>query len=239
MPEHVVSEEEKVKHLAEAEKFKAEARKATAEAIKFEADAAIAIIQKNKTERAEREELAGDKFNHIYYFTDAVGSSSIKQCINQLTLWNRLEPKCGIEINFNSPGGSVIDGMVLFDFIQGMKRKGHHIITSTLGMAASMAGILLQAGDTRVVHKEAWLLIHEVSFGASGSMGAVEDTVDWAKRIQERVLNIFAERCKLAGESGTAKHPLNKTQLKKRWSRKDWWISSENALDWGLIDEIR
>jgi ATP-dependent protease ClpP protease subunit len=95
-------------------------------------------------------------------------------------------------------------------------------------MAASMAGILLQAGDTRVMAKESWLMIHEASFGASGKIGDVEDTVEWVKMVQERILSIFSER------SG-----LTKAFLKKNWQRKNWWISSDYALKLNLIDEVR
>ena len=55
-----------------------------------------------------------------------------------------------------------------------------------------MAGILLQAGDIRIMGAESWLMIHEISFGASGKIGEIEDTVEWVKKIQERVVKIFA-----------------------------------------------
>ena len=243
-PQRQPTKEEKDLWVAEAEKARQEARKFAAEADKAEHEARVAQLATIKAERTETEELATDKYHHIYYFTESVSSSSVQRCIDRLTYWQRLDSltpdkPCDMQIVFNSPGGSVIDGMVLFDYLQILRKQGHRITTSTLGMAASMAGILLQAGAHRVVHKEAWMLIHEVQFGASGSMGAVEDTVEWVKRIQERVLTIFSDRCKTAGEAGTAKHPLTKVQLKKRWTRKDWWIDSASAVDWGLADEVR
>jgi ATP-dependent protease ClpP protease subunit len=91
-----------------------------------------------------------------------------------------------------------------------------------------MAGILLQAGDVRIMGKESWLLIHQVSFGASGSFGEVEDTTKWVDRIQDRVLDIFASRSK-----------MSKAQIKRKWNRTDWWISSDEALKLGFVDETR
>jgi ATP-dependent protease ClpP protease subunit len=95
-------------------------------------------------------------------------------------------------------------------------------------MAASMAGILLQAGHQRIMGRESWLMIHEASFSASGKTGDVEDTVEWVKAMQERILNIFATRSK-----------MTKSALKRKWTRKNWWISSDEALKLGFVDEIR
>jgi ATP-dependent Clp protease protease subunit len=145
-----------------------------------------------------------------------------------LTEWSRKEPGCPIEIRFNSPGGSVIDGMAFWDFLMSLKRDGHHLTTVAIGYAASMAGILLQAGDTRVMYAESWLMIHEVSFGARGKIGDIEDTVEWVKKIQARVIDIFAERSR-----------LSKAQIKRNWARKDWWLDARESLRDGFIDEIR
>lgn len=91
-----------------------------------------------------------------------------------------------------------------------------------------MAGILLQAGDIRVMGRESWLMLHEAAFGAQGKVGEVEDTVEWVKKIQERILNIFAQHSS-----------LSRAQIKRRWTRKDWWIDSDEALRLGFVDEIR
>ncbi len=224
-----------IKELAEAELARAAATMRIAEAGRFEAEmhkfqieAAGAEIVYRRLDREEKETLVGDKYNYVFQFNEVVSSSSAKSCMNQLTIWDRLEPGCQMEISFNSPGGEIISGMALFDFIQEMRARGHYIITSTRGMAASMAGILLMAGDHRVMGREAWLLIHEASFGAAGSMGTVEDTVEWVKRIQKRILNIFASRSKLSSIS-----------IGRKWKRKDWWISSDEALKWGFVDELK
>ena len=221
------------------------ARKADLECLILEANAreannrlAVSAIDLAGKQRIEDEELARNKHNFIYYFTGSVGESSVRNCTDELTRWSRISPGHPIEIIFSSPGGSVVDGMVLFDFIQDLRRKGHKVTTSTLGMAASMAGILLQAGDVRVMHREAWVLIHEISFGAAGKVGEIEDTVAWVKRIQERVLSIFADRCKVARERGTASKPLTKAEIKKHWTRQDWWLSSDDCLMYGLVDEL-
>jgi ATP-dependent protease ClpP protease subunit len=80
-------------------------------------------------------------------------------------------------------------------------------------------------------------MIHEASFGASGKTGEIEDRVDWIKRVQDQFLSIFAERCAEA-DPATATKKLSKRQIKDKWSRTDWWINAEEALEYGLVDEI-
>lgn len=208
------------KLLAEAAQAEANARKASAEADSFELELA-------KKQRVEASELAKDEHARIYVFDKEVSSSSVKELVVKLAEWSRIDPKCNIEIVFNSPGGSVIDGMALFDYITQIRDKGHLVTTSSLGHAASMAGILLQAGDVRKMGRESWLMIHEASFGTYGSTGQVEDMVEWVKAVQEHILKIFAERSN-----------MTVAQLRRKWHRKNWWIDADEALKLGLIDEI-
>lgn len=215
------------------------ARQSEALARKEEALAVKAEIDQRKAELEERERLAGNHHRRIYYFTAEVSSSSVGACIEKLDLWSRTEEKCEIEIIFTSPGGSVVDGMRLFDHIQLVRRAGHHVTTGTTGMAASMAGILLQAGDHRWMGSEAWVLIHEVQAGAMGSWGELEDRMDWLKRVQGRILDIFASRAALAKERGTAEKALTRKDFERNWSRKDWWLDSAECLKYGVVDEVR
>lgn len=229
---------------AEALKFEAEAARA-----KAEADQALVLLEDSQIDlrqkhRIETELLALDAYNRTYRFSSEVSDSSVKTCIDKLTFWDRTLENVAteenpIEIVFNSPGGSVFAGMDLFDYVQELRRKGHYIVTSARGMAASMGGILLQAGTKRVMGREAYILIHEVSTWAGGKVGEIEDEVAFLRMVSNRVLDIFADRAKEAGANGTASRPITKAQLKKGWDRKDWWISSKDALDLGIVDALR
>jgi ATP-dependent Clp protease protease subunit len=222
----VLQAEEK-KHLSEARFNDAEALKAEIEAEGFQVD-----LEKKLDER--KAVLANDIYNKVFYFATPVSEKSVKDCMQRLAYWARTEPGCDIEIVFNSPGGDVTDGLALFDYIQSLVRAGHDVTTTALGMAASMAGILLQAGSRRRIGKEAWLLIHQASFGAVGSYGEVEDRLKWVEKVQERIIDVFATR---AAESGAEK-PMTRAQIKKNWNRKDWWISSDECLKYGFVDEV-
>lgn len=230
-----IAELVKDKLKAEAEQYRAEAKKANAEARHETAEAVVAEIVRDREKQKRENELAQDDHFRVYRFASDVNSGSAQKCMATLARWSRVDPGCDIHIEFCSPGGSVVDGLALFDAIMQTRRDGHRVITSALGYAASMAGILLQAGERRVMAKESWLLIHEASFGAVGSFGEVEDRVKWIEQIQERILNIFAERSKNSG----ALQPLSKEQIRRRWRRKDWWVDSAAALKHGLVDEIR
>ncbi len=229
------------KTRAEIEQLRISNAKLEAEIAKVQAEAAAQAVRTEaerldleQVRRKLEEELTANKYHHVYVLNESISPSSVKACIDQLNKWVRLSrdkpkrEKPPIEIVFSSPGGSVIDGMALFDCIQQVRRAGHHVTTSTIGYAASMAGILLQAGDKRVMGREAYILVHEVSFGAGGKIGEVEDEVKFVKKIQDRVLSIFASRTK-----------LSKRQLDSRWKRKDWWLDSDEALQLGFVDEVR
>lgn len=218
---------------AERDRFEAEAEHARAKARGANLTADREALSLASELRKEERYLAGDFENKVYRFNQSVGDNSVEQCIDKLTTWSRMDPGCSMSIYFNSPGGDIIAGMALFDTIRYLAQR-HHITTVALGYAASMAGILLQAGTTRIMAPEAWMLIHQGSYGAIGSAGQFEDTAEWVKRLQGRILDIFYERSRTTD----APKKLSKKQIANRWERRDWWLSSNEALDHGFCDKV-
>jgi len=241
-------EAEAKKLLAEAKKMDAEADAAIAaearavsldryEQSKAEYEAEVsryaarkAQLELNKAERDERLILSQFQYQHTFNFFGGVDMTTAGACIERLNQWHQIDPGCDITIVFTSPGGGVIAGMALYDYIRWMSANGHHVTSIALGEAASMAGILLQSGDRRVMARGAWLLIHEVSFVAMGKIGEVEDEFHFGQRLKEQAAAIFVER------SGGK---LTREFLEDNWKRKDWYLSSEESLALGLCDEIR
>lgn len=221
---------EAIAAAALAEKYAAEARKAQLEADKVADELRANRYTLADFDRAEQRRLASDYNHRVYRFSEPVAPGSAAKCMATLAEWSRIDgaSKQPIEIVFNSPGGSIVDGLALFDFVQDIREDGHEVTTSCLGMAASMAGILLQAGDIRTMGRQSWLMIHEASFGAQGKIGDVEDTVDWVNMMQERILDIFASRSHMERE-----------EIRERWERRNWWLSADDALHHGFIDAIR
>lgn len=225
--------------LAEASKNEAEAKYQAAQARRETAMARYAELTLKREQRTEEFSNASDLYNRVYRFNDAVDDRSVKSCVNTLNYWRRTESACDFEIVFYSPGGSVFSGMYLYDFIQELRGEGHYVTTRALGMAASMGGILLQAGDHRVMGAEARVLIHQISGFSGGKVFEIEDEVQLMKDMGDRILNIFVRRAAEASENGTASHPLTKVQLKRSWERKDWWLDSDECLKYGIVDEVR
>jgi len=213
---------------AEIKKAEAETIKTMAEARKLQAEADSAELSHDKAKRSREKELLTDEENYLYRFSKDVGAHSVQACMSKLTEWHRDNSECNIEIVFSSPGGSIIDGFELFDFIQELRNKGHIVTTGSLGMAASMAGVLLQAGDVRWIGHQSWLMIHRAAFGAIGKTYEIEDEVKLVKRIEGRILDIFTSRSNLTNR-----------KIKRNWDRKDWWINADEALEVGLVDEVR
>mgnify|MGYP001234132266 CR=1 FL=1 len=223
-----MTDRSKEEQKANAEKIKAETRKVKAEAEAAEIKAKKEKIELEKLMKAEEKIKASDTENCLYRFNGAVDKTTVVKCRQKLTQWSRMKPGTDMEIVFASPGGSITAGFELFDFIQQLRTAGHKITTGSLGMAASMAGILLQAGEQRWIGHQSWILIHRASFGAIGKSFEIEDEVAWIKRIEERIINIF-----------TTRSNLTSLKIKRNWDRKDWWINADEALEMGLVDEIR
>src|ERR1700745_4117536 len=101
---------------------KAETRKADAEA-----EAAEFIVGKLK--REDLYERAAADQARIYSFIGAETNESVKGCMRELAVWARRDPGEDITIIFNSPGGSVTDGLALYDFLDELKGQGVKITT--------------------------------------------------------------------------------------------------------------
>ena len=120
-----------------------------------------AAVEADVSEREYHSYASSKDAARIYTFGSAVGAASCHNCMDTLGQWVREDVDQPIQIVFNSPGGSVLDGLALYDYIKELQSNGATINTATLGMAASMAGVLLQAGDERVIGKNDYVLIHE------------------------------------------------------------------------------
>lgn len=224
MPAHAPKTVEELRwYNAEAALFEAQAREA-------EAKARAAELNTAKLERDALSSAAQNDRNHVYHFETAVrDTQKVRETLDQ---WHRLDRDADWTLVMNSPGGSVIDGMALFDhLVSHSKRAGgtHHITIVVRGFAASMGGILLQAADERVCGPEAYVLIHKISTMTGGSLDDIEDEVKLLKMMTTRVEDIFVKR---------SKGKLSKTMLRRNWSRRDWWLDSQTAKRLGIVDRV-
>ena len=241
------------KHLAEAEFFRAQAkyyeqdtalkkaatRRAVADAKSAEYHAETSRIAADSARRQEKINLTGNHHHREFWFNDGVDEATVGDCVAQLAVWHRMDPNCDMTVKINSPGGSVFDGMHLFDDVSAYSKrewddrdipKGtHHTTVIGRGMAASMGGILLQAFDNRVIGPECWILVHEISTLVGGKLSEIKEDSKFWDRVADRVADIFVRR------SGGR---ITKTAFKRKWDGKEWWLSSQEALDYGFVDAI-
>jgi ATP-dependent Clp protease protease subunit len=168
------------------------------------------------------------RIRHLYV-NDVISGQMSDKWLDALQHWERRDPGEPITIDINSPGGNITDGLALYDQLQRMRRKGHHITTRALGAAFSMGAVLLQAGDVRIADARAKILLHEGSGGMSGQMTVAEqeDARGFRELLLSDILDILCERS-----------TLSKRQLSTRWKRKDWYMTADEALKLGFVDLV-
>ena len=198
-----------------------------AEVRKLQLETERARLDLAAARRRERDAVADAAEAHVYTFYAGVEADSVQACMAELGQWSRRDPGSPITVIFNSPGGSVLDGLALFDYLRRLRSSGHHVTTIALGRAASMGAVLLQAGDRRVMGANAFLLIHEVHNTSVGKVSELEDGVEFTRRLQKRLQTILAERSS-----------LTEAQIARRWARKEWWLDAEEAVSVGLADAV-
>jgi len=143
----------------------------------------------------------------------------------QLLFLESVDPSKDIQIYLNTPGGSVYAGLGIYDTMQYIKPKVSTICT---GMAASMGAVLLCAGEKgrRSALPHSRVLIHQPMGGVSGQASDIEITHNEIQKLKKELYEIISLHS-------------NKT-YKQVWkdSDRDYWMTAEEALEYGMIDEI-
>jgi len=136
-------------------------------------------------------------------------------------------PKQPINIMMNTPGGSVVDGLALYDAIMRYRLKGSIINIHVEGASMSMGVPILQAASKRTASPHAAFLLHEVGYEVRGTMSNHEDELAQAAKLQKVVDKIILDRSSIK--------PEDLAQLTKR---KDYGFTAQEALSHNLIDAI-
>jgi ATP-dependent Clp protease protease subunit len=130
-----------------------------------------------------------------------------------------------IKLYINSPGGSVVAGMAIYDTIQFIQPE---VSTICVGMAASMAAVLLSAGakGKRFSLPNSEILIHQVMGGAEGQASDIEITAKQILKMKAKLNQILA------------KHTGQKVDKIEKDADRDYYMSASEAKEYGLVDEI-
>ena len=143
----------------------------------------------------------------------------------QLLFLESADPSKDIQIYFNTPGGSVHAGLGIYDTMQIISPD---IATICTGMAASMGAVLLTAGThgKRSALKHSRVMIHQPMGGASGQASDIEITAREIIKLKKELYDIIAIH------SGKTYDQVEKD------ADRDYWMTSEEAREYGMIDEI-
>ncbi len=163
--------------------------------------------------------------DRIIMLSEEVNSTTASLIVAQLLYLEGQDPEKDISFYINSPGGSVTDGMAIYDTMQYIKCD---VSTICIGMAASMGAFLLSAGakGKRMALPNAEIMIHQPS---AGTQGQITDMAIHLKRleiIKKRMNRILAEN--------TGK-PLDVVTAD---CERDNFMSAEEAVEYGLIDKV-
>ena len=143
----------------------------------------------------------------------------------QLLYLDTADPGKNISIYLNTPGGSVYAGLGVYDTMQFIASE---VATICTGMAASMGAILLVAGEKgkRSALKHSRIMIHQPMGGAQGQASDIEITAREIQKLKKELYAIIAD------------HSGNNFERIEKDSDRDYWMTAQEAKDYGMIDQI-
>ena len=161
----------------------------------------------------------------IIFLGGPIDDSVANTIIAQLLFLENEDPKKDIHLYINSPGGSVSAGLAIYDTMQLVKPD---VSTVCVGMAASMGAVLLSAGEKgkRVALPHSKIMLHQVMGGAEGQASDIEITAREMLRTKKQLNEILANH---------TKQSISKIE---KDSDRDFFMNSEEAKKYGLIDKI-
>jgi len=161
----------------------------------------------------------------IIFLGGAIDDSVANSVIAQLLFLENSDPKKDITIYINSPGGSVTSTMAIYDTMQFVKSD---ISTVCVGMAASGAAVILASGakGKRFALPNSEVMIHQVMGEAGGQASDIEISAKHIMKIKQNLNKILA------------KHTGQNIGKVEKDSDRDYYMSSLEAKDYGLIDKI-
>lgn len=163
--------------------------------------------------------------DRIIFLGEEVTEGSANTIVAQLLHLANEDPDKDIQLYINSPGGSVYDGMAIYDTMQYIKPD---VQTIGIGLQASMGAFLLSSGakGKRFVLPNARVMIHQPSSGTQGMVTDQEISLRESVRMKELLAKVIA------------KNTGQKLEKVKADMERDHWMSADEAVKYGLADEM-
>ena len=181
-------------------------------------------------ESASRGERAFDIYSRllkdrIIFLGEEVNDVTASLVVAQILFLESEDPTKDINLYINSPGGSVVAGMAIYDTMQYVKCD---VSTICMGMAASMGAFLLAGGTKgkRYALPNAEIMIHQPSGGAQGQATEIKIVAEQILKTKEKLNKILAEN---------TNQPI---EVIERDTERDNYMSAEEALAYGIIDKV-
>ena len=181
-------------------------------------------------EQTNRGERSYDIFSRllndrIIMLNEEVNATTASLVVAQLLYLEGQDPNKDISLYINSPGGSVTDGMAIYDTMQYIKCD---VSTICMGMAASMGAFLLAAGTKgkRYALPNADIMIHQPSGGAQGQATDIEIHTQHILHTKQKLNEILAKN------TGQPRETI------QRDTERDNFMTAQQALEYGLIDKV-
>ena len=181
-------------------------------------------------ESSSRGERAFDIYSlllreRIVFLGSAISDPVANLIMAQLLYLEREDPEKDVNLYINSPGGVISSGLAIYDTIRLIRPD---VSTICVGMAASMATVLLCAGTPgkRYALPNATIHMHQPMGGAQGQASDIEIAAREILRLQDRIRSILAE------------HTGQSYEQVARDTDRDYYLNAEQAREYGLVDEI-
>lgn len=156
-----------------------------------------------------------------------ITSENTKESVKRLLKEIANSATSKIIVNINSLGGDVNHGISIHDILAEHKAK---VTTVVNGMTASAATIIAQAGDTRKMSSNALYLVHPASLPVWGNRFDLKTALSDLEKVDRTIAAIYAKR--------SGKSPEEVDELMSRFDGRGEWLTADEALEYGLIDEI-
>ena len=163
--------------------------------------------------------------DRIIFLADEVNDVTASLVVAQILFLESEDPTKDINLYINSPGGSVVSGMAIYDTMQYVKCD---VSTICMGMAASMGAFLLAGGTKgkRFALPNAEIMIHQPLGGARGQASDIRIHADWITKTKTKLNNILSEN---TGQS---------FEKVEEDTDRDNFMTADEAKQYGLVDEV-
>ena len=161
----------------------------------------------------------------IIFLGEDVNEHTANSVVAQLLHLSYVDPQADISLYINSPGGSVYDGMAIYDTMNFIKPD---VATYGIGLQASMGAFLLSSGakGKRFCLPHAKVMIHQPSSGTHGKVTDMEIDMKETLEVKEMLAKIMA------------KNTGQKLAKVKSDMERDYWMTPDEAVKYGLIDKV-